>query len=328
MTIQSRRDFLEARQSGLGGSDIAAILGMSRWGTPYSVYRSKVEPIPDEDTEEREYLYWGNVLEDVVAKEYAKRTGYKVQRVNVQMQHPDHPFMQANIDRAVINPQIAGNVRWKDGRLTTDRVLECKTANAFAAKDWGDVGSDEVPDYYLIQCQWYLGITQAEVADLAVLIGGSDYRHFSIIRNDTLIADLQEEAAAFWGRVESLTPPDPSTVDDALHRWPRHLHDKTEIVGVETFNAACDLHAVKEQMKELKKREDALKLDLMRAAGDAEVLTHGGEKIATWKAQTANRIDTKALKADHPDIAALYTKTSESRVLRLTSAVSKKESSQ
>ena len=135
MTKQTRREFLEARQSGLGGSDIAAILGMSKWDTPYGIYRSKTEPIPDEDTEEHEYQYWGHVLEDVVAKEYQKRTGNKVQRVNVQMQHPDYPFMQANIDRAVVNPDIAGNVRWKDGRLTTDRLLECKTANAFARAD-------------------------------------------------------------------------------------------------------------------------------------------------------------------------------------------------
>lgn len=328
MTAPSRREFLEARQSGLGGSDIAAILGMSRWGTPYSVYRSKVEPIPEEDLEEKEYQYWGNVLEDVVAREYAKRTGNKVQRVNVQMQHPDHPFMQANIDRAVVNPKIAGNVRWRDGRLTTDRVLECKTANAFAASDWGDDGTDDVPDYYLIQCQWYLGITQADVADLAVLIGGSEFRRFTIARNDELVADLQEEAALFWKHVESRTPPDPSTVEDALHRWPRHLNAKTEIVGVETYDAACNLHTVKEQMKELKTREEALKLDIMKAAGDAEALTHGGEKIATWKAQTADRLDAKALRTDHPGLAALYTFTTESRVLRLTNAVRTKEANQ
>jgi len=325
MTKQTRREFLEARQSGLGGSDIAAILGMSKWDTPYGIYRSKTEPIPDEDTEEHEYQYWGHVLEDVVAKEYQKRTGNKVQRVNVQMQHPDYPFMQANIDRAVVNPDIAGNVRWKDGRLTTDRLLECKTANAFARADWGDEGSDDVPDYYLIQVQWYLGITQAEIGDLAVLIGGSEYRRYSIARNDDLVADLQDEASKFWAHVANGTPPDPSTVEDAMNRWPRHLNEKTEIVGVDVFNAARELDQVKTQMKELKKQEDACKLVIMKACQDAEILTHGGEKIATWKAQTSDRIDTKAFKADHPDLAALYTTTNETRVLRLTSAVKQKD---
>lgn len=321
MTAQSRREFLEARQSGLGGSDMAALLGMSKWDTPHSIYRSKTEPVATEDTEEKEYQYWGQVLEDVVAKEYQKRTGSKVQRVNVQMQHPDHPFMQANIDRAVINPKIAGNVRWKDGKLTTDKLLECKTANAFARADWGEDGTDDVPDYYLIQCMWYMGVTQTETADLAVLIGGSEYRAYTIGRNDELISDLQEEAARFWDMVKNGTPPDPQTVEDATHRWPQHMRDKTEIVGVDVFNAARELDTVKEQMKALEEREKALKVQIMKAAGDAEALTHGGEKIATWKTQTTDRLDSKALKSDHPDLASLYTKTTQSRVLRLTKAV-------
>ena len=321
MTHQSRREFLEARQQGIGGSDVAALVGLSKWDTPYSVYRSKVEPISDEDAEEKEYQYWGTVLEDVVAKEYAKRSGNKVQRVNVQMAHPDHPFMTANIDRAVVNPDIAGNVRWKEGRLTTDKVLECKTSNAFAAGDWGDTGTDDVPDYYLIQCQWYLGITQAETVDLAVLIGGSDFRTYTIGRNDDLIEDLQEVAADFWELVEKREPPAPETVEDALHRWPRHIAEKTKIVGPETFKAATDLNQVKEQLKSLEKQEDALKLEIMKAAGDAEYLTHGGERIASWKTQESKRLDSKSFKADHPDLFDLYATTKESRVLRLTKAV-------
>jgi putative phage-type endonuclease len=166
MNAPARKAFLEERQTSIGGSDIAAILGMSKFSTPYDIWRSKVEPVEEEDESEKPYLYWGSVLEDVVAKEYALRTGYKIQRVNKKLVHPKHAFIAANIDRAVVNPEIAGNVRWKDDRLTTDKILECKTSNAFAAGDWGESGTDDVPLYYLIQCQWYLGVTGAETADL------------------------------------------------------------------------------------------------------------------------------------------------------------------
>ena len=65
------------------------------------------------------------------------------------MRHPVHKFAVANIDRAVINPEISGNVRFKDGKLTTDTILEIKTASEYVAKDWGDERSDQVLIVYV-----------------------------------------------------------------------------------------------------------------------------------------------------------------------------------
>lgn len=312
-----RQEFLAARKAGIGGSDIAAILGLSQWKTPYEVWLDKRGERED-DGEQSEPAYWGTVLEDVVAKEYQKRSGNKVQRVNRMMQHPEAPFALANIDRAVVNPEISGTVRWKGDRLTTDRLLECKTANGFMAKFWGDAGTDDVPDYYLTQCQWYCAITGAAACDLAVLIGGQDFRTYTIARHDDLIADLLSEGKAFWRLVQSGIAPDPQTIEDAARRWRRHVDGKVEIVGVNACSAARDLHDVKAQMKNLAEREKALKLVIMKEMGDAEAATHAGQKLCTWKYQTAERVDVKALRAEHPDIADLYTKTSESRVFRLS----------
>jgi len=188
----------ENRKTGIGGSDIAAILGLlglSQFHTPYDIFLEKTSA----DTpaqEESDAMYWGTILEDVVAAEYQKRTGNRVQRVKQLLRHKNHDFAIANIDRAIVNPEIAGTVRWKEkeGWLTTNRILECKTANGFMANEWGEAGTDYVPDAYLLQCQWYLAVTQTDIADLAVLIGGNDYRIFTIARDNSLIDGLLEEA--------------------------------------------------------------------------------------------------------------------------------------
>lgn len=317
MNVQ-RNEFLERRRSGIGGSDIAAIVGLSKFATPYDVWLSKRGEAPEEDGD-KPWLYWGSILEDVVAKEYALRTGNKVQRVNAQLIHPEYQFAMANIDRAVVNPQIRGNVRWIDGHLTTDRILECKTANGFAASLWGEDGTDEIPDYYVCQVQWYMGITGARYADLAVLIGGSDYRSYTIEAHPELFADMLTEAAAFWKLVEEGIAPDPQTVADAQARWSKHVTAKTHMASGAAARAVDDLAEVKQQIKDLEKREDELKLVIMADMQDAEILTDMGEPIATWKTQTSERIDTKALRKDHPDIAALYSTESTTRVLRLKS---------
>lgn len=315
----ARSAFLERRRSGIGGSDIAAIVGLSKFKTPYDVWLSKSGLDEPEDEADKPWLYWGSILEDVVAKEYALRGGGKVQRVNAQLIHPEHHFAVANIDRAVVNPQIAGRVWWKDGRLTTDRILECKTANGFAASAWGADGSDQIPEAYLCQVQWYMGITGAGFADVAVLIGGSDYRSYTIEADAGLFADLLAEGEAFWRLVESGIAPDPQTVADAQARWPQHLKAKSHIASGSAARAVDELAEIKDQMAELKAREEGLKLTIMAEMQDAEVLTDMSDPIATWKAQSADRIDAKKLRADHPEIAALYTSTSSTRVLRLKS---------
>ena len=101
MTVQARIDWLKQRQSGIGGSDIAAICGLNPFKTPLQVWQSKINPVVDEEISEP--AYWGTTLENVVAQEYAKRTGRKVQRINQVLHHPHLPYCLANIDRAWIS---------------------------------------------------------------------------------------------------------------------------------------------------------------------------------------------------------------------------------
>lgn len=315
MTAQSRIDWLKQRQSGIGGSEIAAIVGLNQYTTPMQIWESKVNPVQDEETSQP--AYWGTVLEDVVAKEYALRTGNKVQRLTKQMRHPDFNFAIANIDRAVINPTISGNVRWKDGKLTTDRILECKTANGFAAKQWGEAGSDQVPDSYLIQCQWYLGITGASVCDLAVLIGGQDFRIYTINRDDELINDLLQQGAAFWELVKNNIAPDPINYPEAVKKWA--ISDSS--LSVQADDLLIDdlekIQSIKAQVKELETQEDEIKARVVYALKEAETLIYQGVKVATCKTQTRTSFDSKAFEKDHPELYAQYKKQSSTRVLRI-----------
>lgn len=315
MTAQARTDWLKQRQSGIGGSDIAAIVGLNPFKTPTQVWQSKIEPIDGD--EQSEAAYWGNALEQVVAQEYQRRTGRKVQRINTMMRHPNFPFALANIDRAVVNPDISGNVRWRVDRLTTDRLLECKTANGFAVKKWGESGSDYVPDEYLVQCQWYMGVTGANICDLAVLIGGQDFRIYSIPRDDDLIGDLLVQGAAFWELVQQRIAPDPINYPEAVRKWA--ISDPSLIAEADDLliDDLDKIQGIKGQIKALEEQEDALKTRVLMRLKDAEALTFNGVKVATCKTQTRTGFDTKAFEQDHPFLYEKYKKTSSTRVLRI-----------
>lgn len=315
MTSQPRIDWLKGRQTGIGGSEIAAIVGLSQYRTPTQVWESKVNPVQDEETSQP--AYWGTVLEDVVAKEYALRTGNKVQRLTKQMRHPDFEFAIANIDRAIINPAISGTVRWKDGKLTTDRILECKTANGFMAKQWGEAGTDSVPDAYLIQCQWYMGVTGAAICDLAVLIGGQDFRIYTILRDDDLINDLLIQGAAFWELVQSRTEPDPVNYPEAVKKWAKSDPSLSVQADDSLIDDLEQIQSIKAQVKELEAQEDAIKARILMAMKEAETLAYQGVKVATCKTQVRTSFDAKTFEKDHPDLYAQYKKTSSTRVLRI-----------
>ena len=315
MTID-RATWLAERRKGLGGSDVAAMLGLSKYRSPYQLWLDKTGRSGDDEAGEA--AYWGNTLEDIVAKEFAKRNGVKVQRVNDLIKHPTLDFAFANIDRAVINPDISGNVRIKDGRLTTDQILECKTANQFLQNQWGD-DAESIPDYYLTQCQWYLGNTQADICHLAVLIGGQKFKQYQIQRDDELISILHDEAKTFWHDfVLADNPPDPTTIDDCLHRWARHTDGKVIDADQSLIELITEYKEMKAVLKEGEAEADALKLEIVKHIEDAEcVVIDGNKKLLSYKAQSSSRMDSKAFKAAHPDLAEQFIKTSATRVLRV-----------
>ena len=199
--------WLQARRTGIGGSDAGTILGVNPYKQPLELYHEKRGEIEPDDIDDKEAVIVGKDLEDYVAQRYSQRTGLKVERCTTMLRHPEHDFILGNVDRLVWQdgkrPQHKGEIRTKHG-------LECKTAlSRFVDKAlWGPDGTDEVPMTYLAQCQHYMAVTAADQWDLAVLMAGPEFRIYHIMRDDELIASMIEQYKAFWHCVVTGTPPE------------------------------------------------------------------------------------------------------------------------
>lgn len=321
MNTQVNRDqFLQGRKKGIGGSDVAAILGLSPYKSPYQLWLDKTGRSEKKDSQ-NESAHFGNLLEDVVAKEFSRRTGMKVQRVKDQLslESQGDSWAIGNIDRAIINPEISGNVRLKEGVLTTDMILECKTASEYMSKLFGEDGSDHIPDYYLTQCLWYLKLTGAKVCYLAALIGGNKFRMYRIERDEDLIESIFKQVKAFWfNHVVADVPPDPTCFDDVLHRWSTHIVGKQVEADFEHIKLGEELVAVQSRQKADKAREDEIKLKIVSTMQDAEMMISQGKTLFTYKEQSSTRIDSTLLKKEEPDLFTKYSKTSSTRVFRIS----------
>ena len=251
-------EILEARKKGIGGSDQAVLLGLSPWKTPNDLYLEKRGEVEPEDLSDNQRIHFGEVLEDVVAQEYATRNNVKVERRNNMITSKKYPFMLANIDRKVVGVK---------------KGLECKTADKFTYTQWGEQGSDEIPDYYRVQVEHYMIVTGYTEWDLAVLIGGNDYRDYHIQQDKELSEELIEHAAKFWERVEKGFPPPldfdhPGTLDLV-----KRMHPGTDGTTIQLPDDLIHWHRVKNECEGVIKQYttvvDACKARILAAMGDA-----------------------------------------------------------
>lgn len=303
---QRQADILD-RRTFIGGSDAPVILGLVGWKTRFELYQEKRgEKLPD-DLSEVERVQWGIILEDVVAQMYTRKTGKKVRRVNNRI-----------IDKACPFPRAAQ----VDRRIVGGGLLEIKTTDASQAAEWGPEGTAEIPTHYYAQVQHQLAVTGEVHAEVAVLIGGNRMRLYAVPRDDEFIAAMTEAEKAFWLCVEAGTPPQPLTLVEANQRWGRGA--AVEVIGTtEDGRIAGELLTVKDQIKDLEKRADALELRLKESLRDlGDTLIVAGVPVATWKNQISKRLDGKALEEAYPQIAEAYKKESESRVFRLAKGAS------
>ncbi|MCP4363337.1 MAG: hypothetical protein GY796_35505 [Chloroflexi bacterium] len=298
MTKTTHEQWLEDRRLGIGGSDIGAILGLSPYRTPLDVYLDKTGESKPEDLSDNQAVHWGITLEDTIAKEYAKREGVRVRRRNKQFIHPEHVWMRANIDRSI------------DGAR---KVLECKTAGQYMSADWGPAGTDQVPESYLVQVAWYMSILGYPHADLAVLIGGRDFRSYQFQRDFELESMMVRRAKSFWfSNVLARVPPNPVNNSDITTLYSQDSGDTT--IATSEIEALTEKAlSQKKQMKALKSDLDDSMLALKMSMQSASVLeSPQGQILATWKkAKDSDVFDKKSFAADHPDIYDKYCSTKQ-----------------
>lgn len=266
----SREDWLRLRKGGIGSSDAPAVAGVDPWRSPYAVWAEKVSTDwPDEDNAAME---WGRILEPVIARHFADVTGVDVRTPPAMYVHPERDWMRASPDRFTVNRDLNPN-----------GVLEIKATGA------KDAWADGPPNRVIVQVQHQLEALGLDEGWVAVLIGGNDYRHFHVPRDDELIGHLVTIEEDFWRRVIERDPPPVDgheSTTDALRALHEHVAVGVErILDAEAAAVRDELLRTKALIKSLEVDQAALENQLKSALGDAEVGVFAGEVLCTWKQQ-------------------------------------------
>lgn len=296
-----KEEWLKHRQAGIGGSDASCIAGLNPWKSSIQLYMDKKEENPKELKSLRMEL--GNRLEGLVAELFTEETGLKVRNVNGILKNNNYPFALANIDRAIVGEKA---------------FLECKTTNSYALKEW----QEGVPAHYEIQCLHYMAITGATHCYIAALIGNSDFIWHKIERDQETIDYLMKIEKDFWEEniLKDIVPiPDGS---DAYSEYLKQKYKQSNGQEIELHlleNGIDKLNRYDEIVLDIKALESEKKLieqEIQLHMEEFEVAKIGDRKI-TWKTSRRNTIDSKRLKAEMPEIAERYMKTSSSRMFKI-----------
>jgi len=291
----SRIDWLKLRQKGIGGSDVAAVLGLSKWKTPLQVYEEKIAPEPI-DTPMNDQMEAGIRLEETVAQWWADKHGFDIQKDNKVRFHQKYPELLVNLDRIIIST---------NGRGTG--VLECKTADAFYYNTWEE---GTIPDHYFCQVQHQFSVTGHKWGAIGLLVGGNNFKSIDVEPDPGFIKMMNERLLTFWhDHVVKRIPPTPSTLDETKRLFPKSDPNLIIEATEETLEAFRNFKEVDKKAKEFKKEADKLKVDLQAAMGKAITLTCNGETIATWKNdKDGMQFDKKAFETDYPELVDKYSK--------------------
>jgi putative phage-type endonuclease len=292
----ARIDWLEYRAKSIGGSDAAALMDMSSWQSPLSLYLQKTQPV--KESEGSEAMRLGNDLEEYVAQRFTEASGKKVRKDNYMWMHDDYDFITANVDRVVVG-ENAG--------------LECKTMGSFNNYD---LENGEVPAQYYCQCQHYMMVMGWDRMYLGILVLQKGFYWLTIERNEEFIEELLATELNFWnGHVVPKLMPAPdgseSSMDALKEIFPRSNNQEQRV----SDELIAKYRELGELIKTLEVQQEEVKQQLCAQLGDAGVGVgiHFG---CSWKNQSRTTVDAKKLKAEYPEIYLEVSKTTENRAFR------------
>lgn len=286
------------RSGYIGGSDAAAICGLSRWKSPLQVWAEKTGKIKEEDISDLLHIKLGNKLEQTVCELFMEETGKKLYRVNETIFHPEYDFIAANIDRRVVGE---------------DAIFEAKTCSAWKSKEWE---GEEIPQEYIIQCWHYLMVTGKARCYLAVLIGNQDFKWKVIERNDAGFKDLLNREILFWKDYvkTDLMPSVITRIDgDTLSKlYPVADEAKEIILGDDANQLIEHLQSFKSDKINLEGLIDQTENQLKALMKDSIRATTGTHEVR-WINSKTSRLDAKSLLEEMPDIHKKYYKSNPVR---------------
>ena len=258
MNATERESWLKERKSGIGGSDAPAVCGVSPWKSPLAVYLDKLDRLPESPPTLQMEL--GLLLEPAIATLYEQRTGFRLEKTEKPItRHPSIPWAFASLDyRAAIDR----------------RPVEVKTTHERNRGQWGEPGSDEIPDHYLIQVTHEMECAEADVADVPCLFGLSEFAVFTVRRSESLARRVLEIEAEFWDRVQRQEPPEPTWGDLQTSKLLNYLNppDGSEIdLDPEGVNLAELYRSLGKDISDKEKQRDELKARLIHLMGPASI---------------------------------------------------------
>jgi putative phage-type endonuclease len=261
-------DWLEWRKRGIGGSDVAAICGLSRYKSALEVYLDKIgeiPPIPDNPK-----MKAGRILEPLIADWFAEETGIRVQKQNYIFQHKDYPFMLANIDR------------WVPGE---NAGLEIKNTAEYSRNNWFDGQTEIIPTEYQLQANHYMAVTGADKWYVAVLIGGWDFQWRVIERDDNLIKNLTTIEENFWNQhVVAGVLPEVKAQDTDLMNYMYPASAPTSVnISEAYYELIKRLIDTKQALKQAEDAHEDVKNKVKQLMGENELALWQGEKFCSWK---------------------------------------------
>jgi putative phage-type endonuclease len=297
----SREDWLNVRKHGIGSSDAAAAVGLNPYQSQLELWMVKTgrdTALPKVNpNDETSPMYWGTLLEPIVAAHYTKRTGNRVRRINAVLQHPDpdKSWMLANIDREIVG---ANDVQ----------ILECKTCGGFSERLWSE---ENPPEYVQLQVQHQLAVTGKSAADVCVLVCGQEIRVYRIPRDDALIAKLIELERQFWNYVETDTPPpaDGSESAELALRclYPDDFGTTLDLTDDREMSATfADLVNLRADIANRQELESLLKQRIQERMGENSYATFETGSISYKRSKDGLGIDIPNLLLAQPDLVKRY----------------------
>ncbi|SPT67608.1 putative phage-type endonuclease [Anaerobiospirillum thomasii] len=306
--------WLAERQCGLGGSDVAVILGLSKYKSPYELWLEKTgraEPFKGNDA-----THWGQRLEDVIAEEYAERTGMMLHTCPTLNDNTCF-WLFGSPDRIVTT---------KENPNSPVSILEIKTTRRNTATNeiddngdtvmlWGPgnkyingklaVQDSQVPMEYILQVHVYMLLTGVRTCDLAVLMQTSDYRVYTIDFDLEVAVELHRNTYEWWVKHVLLDQEPPKTIKDLKNA--EHSSDYAQ-VDADIKNAVISYREIKDQIKALEKQADTLQEKIVTAIGENEgIQDANGAVLATYKLQKGRiSINKDLLEIEHPELYARY----------------------
>ena len=277
----------EERRKYIGGSDIAAVMGMNRWKTPLKLWLEKTGECEPVDLSKVEAVQLGSELEEFVAQKFSKETGKQVRKQSKMYVHKDYPFMVAHVDRLITG---------------TDEILECKTCGSHKKDEWE---GEDIPQEYVLQVIWYLGITGKKKAYIAVLIGGQSFKYKLIEFDKELFETMVDMAKDFWNCVQTKTPPALTPDDNALLSEIFAKPNEEIIENQDMEEKISKLQQVKDDISALETEQKMLEAEIKNViGGHLGVLTQKFK--VTWGKYEKTSVNTNLLKTD-----GLYDKYSQ-----------------